>query len=76
MDCDQRTELLSAYNRARLEITNAVQNLVHGGPRASQASYDLRRHTAERARAGFELADEAYEAHIQQHHCNGDTPVQ
>jgi len=31
--------------------------------------YDLRRHLAEKARTGFELARLAYDAHVRVHHC-------
>ncbi len=35
--------------------------------------YDIRRHAAEKARIGFELAGLAYESHVDQHHC--EAPV-
>jgi hypothetical protein len=74
MKCDEKARLLGAYNRATLASSMSIENLLHGpglhGPgTASSVIYDMRRHAAEKARTGFELARLAYDAHVRQHDC-------
>ena len=69
MKCDERARLLGAYNRATMAISITAGDLLHGVAVASRAIYDIRRHAAERARLGFELAGLAYEAHVREHRC-------
>jgi hypothetical protein len=69
MKCDERTRLLGAYNRATLTLSTAVQHLLNSGE--ASAAYDLHRYTADKARIEFESARLAYEAHVQEHHCEG-----
>ena len=69
MPCEERARLLGVYNRATLAISTTVEDLLHGAGVGSSAIYDMRRHAAEKARVGFELAGLAYELHVDQHHC-------
>ena len=63
MTCDERIRLREAYNRATLAFSVSVQHLLNGGGLVPSAIYDQRRQ--------FESARLAYEAHIQEHHCEG-----
>ena len=65
--------MLGVYNQATLAISTTVEDLLHGVGASSNLLYDIRRHAAEKARTGFELAELAYEAHVHQHHC--EAPV-
>ncbi|HSR06805.1 MAG TPA: hypothetical protein VLM42_06620 [Bryobacteraceae bacterium] len=65
--------MLGAYNQATLAISTTVEELLHGVGASSSLLYDIRRHAAEKARIGFELAELAYEAHVHEHHC--EAPV-
>jgi hypothetical protein len=73
MRCEEGTRLLGVYNQATLAISTSVENLLHGVGACSSVLYDIRRHAAEKARIGFELAELAYESHVGQHHC--EAPV-
>ncbi len=64
---------MSVYNQATLAISTTVEDLLHGVGAGSRVMYDIRRHAAEKARIGFELAGLAYESHVDQHHC--EAPV-
>lgn len=64
---------MGAYNRATLAISTTVEDLLYGVGASSSVMYDIRRHAAEKARIGFELAGLAYESHVDQHHC--EAPV-
>ena len=79
MMCEERARLLSVYNRDTLAISTTVEDLLHGAGAGSSIIYDIRRHAAEKARIGFELAGLAYESHIHEHRCeapvNYDHPV-
>ena len=69
MNCDERVRLLSVHNKAALAISRTVEDLLDGGVGGSRVMYEIRRHAAGKARAGFELAWRAYEAHVDQHGC-------
>ena len=69
MECDERTRLLEAYNRATLVLSTAVQHLLSGGDVIASAVYDMQRRAADKARHELEAARLAYELHIQEHHC-------
>ena len=69
MYCDERARLLSVFNRETLASSVSMDNLLHEIRPASSVIYDMRRHAAEKARNGFELARLAYEAHVIEHHC-------
>ena len=69
MKCDERTKLLCAYNQAALSISTTIADLLHGPKPTARLIYDIRRHAAEQARIHFELAEQAYEAHIHTHDC-------
>jgi hypothetical protein len=73
MPCEERARLLGVFNRATLAISTTVEDLLHGVGASSSLLYDIRRHAAEKARIGFELAEFAYESHVHQHHC--EAPV-
>jgi hypothetical protein len=73
MKCEERARLLGVYNQATLAISTTVEELLHGIGASSSVLYDIRRHAAEKARIGFELAEFAYESHVGQHHC--ESPV-
>jgi len=73
MKCEERARLLGLYNQATLAISTTVEDLLHGVGAGSSVMYDIRRHAAEKARIGFELAGLAYESHVGEHHC--DTSV-
>jgi hypothetical protein len=75
MPCEERARLLGLYNQATLAISTTVEDLLHGVAASSSILYDIRRHAAEKARARFELAELAYEAHIHQHHCEARSNV-
>lgn len=75
MPCEERARLLGVYNQATLAISTSVEDLLHGVAASSSILYDIRRHTAEKARAGFELAELAYEAHVNKHHCDARSNV-
>jgi hypothetical protein len=69
MKCEERARLLGLYNQATLAISTTVEDLLHGVGAGSSVMYDMRRHAAEKARVGFELAGLAYESHMREHHC-------
>ena len=74
MECDERARLLSLFNKASLASSVSIENLLHGplshGPGlSSSVIFDMRRHVAQQALAGFELARLAYDAHVRMHHC-------
>ena len=73
MPCEERARLLGVYNQATLAICTTVETLLHGVGASSSLLYDIRRHAAEKARIGFQLAELSYEAHVKQHHC--EAPV-
>ena len=73
MQCEERARLLGVYNQAPLAISTSVEDLLHGVGASSSLLYDIRRHAAEKARIGFELAELAYESHVGQHRC--EAPV-
>jgi hypothetical protein len=75
MECDERVQLLGAYNRATLAISTAVEDLLYGVGAVSSVLYNLRRHAAGKARIGFELARLAYEAHLREHRCEAGSYV-
>jgi hypothetical protein len=69
MECDERARLLNAHNKAALEFSIAIDELLVGVGGRSSLVYDLRRRAAERARAEFEPARSAYETHVGEHGC-------
>ena len=74
MKCDERARLLGLFNKATLASSISIENLLHGpvshGPGTpSSLIYDMRRHLAEKARTGFELARLAYDSHVRVHNC-------
>ena len=72
MKCDERTRLLEAYNRATLTLSTAVQHLLSGGDVIASVVYDMHRRAADKARKELEAARLAYEAHMQEHHCESE----
>ena len=69
MKCDERARLLGLFNKATLASSISIENLLHGPGTPSSVIYDMRRHLAEKARTGFEVARLAYDAHVRVHHC-------
>ena len=73
MKCDERVRLLGVFNKATLASSISSENLLnspqHRPGGASSIIYDIRRHRAEKARTGFEIARLAYNAHVGVHHC-------
>jgi hypothetical protein len=69
MECYERPRLLGDCNRAALALSITVDELLHGVDAGSSIIYDRRRHAAEKARVGFELAQRTYETHVDWHGC-------
>lgn len=71
VECAEATRLLTAYNKATLALSFAVQHLLNGGGILAGEVYATRRRAANIAREEFESARLAYETYIQEHHCEG-----